>query len=122
MNAVTHIDGCTGHPPTWGCDACRAMQVAPSTAPNLSPGARRTQRNKAMIAAGVHPATRQPIDVALGTCGTCAHAIRVTHNSRSYWKCDLHRLGTSASEASDIRSSWPACDRHESRSTAAEAL
>jgi len=78
----------------------------------LSVDARRTIRNRELIAAGVHPATRQPILITGLTCATCAHHRAVTHytsRAKTWHKCDLHRLGTSHSAASDIRTSWPAC-------------
>ncbi len=80
--------------------------------PGLSADARRTIRNRELIAAGVHPATRQPILVTGLTCATCGHHRAVTHytsREKTWHKCALHRLGVSHSAASDIRTSWPAC-------------
>jgi hypothetical protein len=90
-------------------------QPAQPAAPPESAGRRLTRRNNDLIARGIHPATRQPIVAALGTCGTCARAHRYDHHNRTYWKCDLHRLGQSHSAASDVRVSWPACDLHTTR-------
>lgn len=78
-----------------------------------TPTQRRTQRNQATLHAGRHPATGAPLlDPGWGYhCLDCVHAIRVAGPNRSYWKCQHHRLGMSASEASDIRIRWPACTR-----------
>lgn len=77
----------------------------------LSIGARRTRRWRAMLEAGTHPATRRPVATPIGlhTCGTCHHHVIASAN-RTYHKCALHVLGTSSSEASDIRVRWPACE------------
>jgi hypothetical protein len=63
------------------------------------------------INVGMHPATRLPLLAADWgfQCGNCIHAVRVQGGARWHWKCARHRLGMSASEASDIRVSWPAC-------------
>lgn len=82
--------------------------------------AARTRRNNEMIEAGTHPATRRPLlvvpdGVGRPTCGDCAQhrAIR-SHRPTGYWhKCTISRLGLSHSAASDIRISWPACERFE---------
>lgn len=77
----------------------------------LSPTRRLTIRNQTLLAQGVHPATRRPIAGIDETCGSCAHCTRFSGSiGRVYIKCDLHRLGRSHSEASDIRASWPACE------------
>jgi len=83
--------------------------------PKESAGRRLTRRNNDLIAQGIHPATHHPIVAELGTCGTCTHAHQYQHHNRTYWKCDLHRLGQSHSAASDIRSSWVACSLHTTR-------
>ena len=79
----------------------------------LSATARRTMKQKATLAAGRHPATGQPLADTGATCRSCAHHhgynIRVSGPKRLVHKCDLHTLGESHSEASDIRESWPAC-------------
>jgi hypothetical protein len=72
---------------------------------------RRTIRNQGLIARGVHPATGEPLlDPGWGLhCGDCAHAVHLRAGNRAFWKCEWHRLGLSASAASDIRVGWPAC-------------
>lgn len=75
---------------------------------NLSADRRRTIRNNDLIARGIHPATGRTIAEGEDEmCGTCAHAVRVGHNSRSYWKCSL--AGVTRGAGTDIRVSWPAC-------------
>lgn len=68
-----------------------------------------TARNNACLEEGIHPATYQKVCTDLGKCGDCTHHQTTGHASRTYHKCDLHRLGMSHSTASDIRVSWPAC-------------
>lgn len=83
----------------------------PDPGPVLSVDQRRTQRNLAAIARGRHPATLLPLldpDWHF-TCGQCNHHVRITGGNRTYSKCDVSRLGLSASAASDIRQKWPAC-------------
>ena len=77
----------------------------------LSEDRRRTVRNRELLDAGIHPATRLPLPVeGTGTCGDCAHHHAYRESPPRVWhKCDLHRLGQSHSAASDIRVSWPAC-------------
>lgn len=108
---TTHLEDCTGWPLTVGCPGCIAVAHQPVSRDELSRTQRLTRRNADMLTIGVHPATRQPTAPELGRCGDCAHAHRVVHHSRAWWKCDLHRLGMSHSEASDIRVSWPACTK-----------
>lgn len=74
----------------------------------LSLARRRTLANNGMLDRGIHPATGRPLKGGDQTCGDCFHHKARTHN-RSWHKCELHRLGLSGSEASDIRVSWPAC-------------
>lgn len=77
---------------------------------DLSRGQRMTMLHRRMLAAGVHPATRRPLFVGTGEkCGTCNHHHAYQRHVRTYHKCDLHTLGESRSEASDIRIGWPAC-------------
>lgn len=78
---------------------------------DISPGRRLTIRNNTALALGVHPATRRPLLAAAPprTCAECVHCVAVL-GARRYWKCERHRLGKSASAASDIRKSWPACE------------
>lgn len=80
----------------------------------------RTRKNNEILAAGRHPATRlrllpHPEGLSPRTCGECLHHVAVGH-SRTYHKCDVSRLGISASAASDIRLKWPACELFEERS------
>jgi hypothetical protein len=66
----------------------------------------------ARIKAGVHPATGLSLR-GEGTCGECAHAVQVGHNTRTYWKCDLVRITRGA--GTDIRLKWPACEKFEAK-------
>ena len=78
-----------------------------------SPTVCRTARRKLLLEAGVHPATGAKLfpGVFGHTCGGCVHAVKVQHGNRTYWKCEVSRLGLSHSAASDIRTSWPACEQ-----------
>lgn len=78
----------------------------------LSAGQRRTVKARATIEAGKHPANGLPIDTT-HTCGDCVNLNRYHYRSRTYLKCEFHRLGESHSEASDMRASWPACPHWE---------
>lgn len=92
------VNGPAPLPPTSGSDACH-----PSGKPNYA------ARAKAKLAVGRHPATGTRTRPDVGTCGECVHHV-VSRYDKRYHKCEKHRLGTSSSEASDIRVSWPACD------------
>lgn len=83
-------------------------------ATQLSYGQRLTIRNRQQIERGIHPATNQPLhtDTTL-TCAGCIHHHRYTWHNGTYHKCARHRLGESHGEASDIRTSWPACAMYE---------
>ena len=63
-----------------------------------------------MLAAGVHPVTRRPLLPLADekTCGGCDHHFSHAHN-RTWHKCDLN---ASRGAATDIRVSFPACDRY----------
>lgn len=74
----------------------------------LSADRRRTLRNNAALARGEHPATRRPLRPDLGTCGECAHHMVTSDCARRYHKC---RFTQTRGAASDIRVSWPACDK-----------
>lgn len=76
----------------------------------LSRDRRRTQRQHALIAAGVHPLTRTPARPELGTCGDCVHRQLQAARGRSYPKCELGPV--TAGAATDVRRWWPACSRH----------
>lgn len=83
----------------------------PDPLAGMSEGRKLTHRNNLKLANGVHPATGHPLILVGATCGTCDHCHRKGwHGGRSWIKCDRHRLGMSASAASDVRASWPACD------------
>lgn len=82
---------------------------APDAVP-LSRDRRRTQRQHALIAAGVHPLTRTPARPELGTCGDCVHRQLQAARGRSYPKCELGPV--TAGAATDVRRWWPACSRH----------
>lgn len=69
--------------------------------PKLSVDRRRTLRNEALSARGLHPVSRRGLR-SEGTCGECNH---VTRHGR-YIKCDLNATG---GPATDIRLKWPAC-------------
>lgn len=77
-----------------------------------SPQRRRTIRQRLLIGAGVHPATRRP--TIEGTeCRGCSHLVLVDHHGRRYWKCDRHTLGITHGPATDVRLSWPGCTLRE---------
>lgn len=79
----------------------------------ISDGVALTRRNEAKLARGVHPATLRALLEPRGpTCGTCVHH-EVVNVGRAYHKCARHRLGMTASAASDIRLKWPACALYE---------
>lgn len=77
----------------------------------MSRDRRQTVRNETTLARGRHPATGlRLLDPGWHfTCGQCNHHVRITGGNRTYSKCDVSRLGLSASAASDIRQKWPAC-------------
>ncbi len=94
----------------------RLFDVEPVPEPEgLSATRRLTLRNNWMIANGTHPATGRPL-IPDRTCGECAH-FQIVRWSKTYFKCDIHRLGSSRSAASDIRQTWPACDQYEPKET-----
>ena len=74
----------------------------PPPAPRLSPDQRRTQRQRDMIAKGIHPATQRALLPGTQTCGTCDHLAR---SWGRYLKCGL----VTRSASTDIRAGWPAC-------------
>lgn len=99
-----------GDPPTLpGFEHLAPVAVVPDDA---SPTVRRTARRRLILEAGIHPATGARLFPAVfgHTCGGCIHAVKVRHGNRTYWKCNESRLGLSHSAASDIRTSWPACE------------
>ena len=62
-----------------------------------------------MLDVGIHPATRLGLAGNGECCGTCVSHILIQPHNRTFHKCERHVLGISASAASDIRVSWPAC-------------
>jgi hypothetical protein len=87
-------------------------------------GERRRRRQAAAVAAGYHPLhlvvvgvrlhPEANLDAPVGTrsapftCGSCVHRFNVGGNAKSYPKCDVPGRA-SHSEATDVKSSWPAC-------------
>lgn len=67
----------------------------------ISVDRRRTLRNEALLARGLHPVSRRALR-GQGTCGECSHCCR---NGR-YIKCDLNATN---GPGTDIRLKWPAC-------------
>lgn len=80
----------------------------------ISAGRRRTLRAAALLAEGKHPANGLPINRD-HRCGQCVHLVANPRNTKTFHKCPHHRYGTSHSEASDMRTTWPACPRFEAR-------
>ena len=74
----------------------------------LSAGQRLTLRNRNLIAAGIHPATRQPL-IEGKHCAECAHAFPRGGSQRTFWKCAKHIRGVTCGAGTDIRVSWRAC-------------
>lgn len=65
--------------------------------------ARATARRRALLANGIHPATRRPFPPdSDATCGDCAH-LYVKVQSRRWFKCDATPY------CYDMRRRWPAC-------------
>jgi len=71
----------------------------------LGRDARRTARHRALIAQGIHPATRRPLVDDGHTCGDCTHLL-VKRRSGTWFKCALQLHD---GQGLDIRKSWPAC-------------
>lgn len=93
-------------------------------------------RQAAKISVGEHPLSgvgqvpaRIPLAPAgTGTCGTCVHKMRPHHHQRRYPKCGAGSFRVpdgdgyrevwpraAHSEATDLRSWWPACTAYEPR-------
>ena len=79
---------------------------APVEAEPLSADARRTERRRQYLEAGIHPATGLPLADNGETCATCVH-----HRPGRFHKCLL--AGVTHGPGTDIRVSWPACQRWE---------
>ena len=82
--------------------------------------ARRTARQKDLIARGIHPATKLRLhpDWAAGPglrCGDCAHLWRkaLYGRDKSFFKCSVAAHG--AQDGPDMREWWPACTAFEAR-------
>ncbi len=89
---------------------------------DLGVDARRTRRDRQLIADGWHPLSRLMPGLRLHRdavrlegptdrreslrCRDCRFAQKGTYHNRVYWKCGWH---TSRSAASDLRRWWPAC-------------
>jgi hypothetical protein len=72
---------------------------------------RRTLRNNAMLARGIHPTTRAKLLHAewSRTCGDCDHHVVNAGHAKTYHKCDAALM--TMGPATDVRVSWPACER-----------
>ena len=44
------------------------------------------------------------------TCGSCAHACRLKHSSKTFIKCGLMKHHWTHGPGSDIRAGWAACE------------
>lgn len=89
----------------------------------LSADAKRTAKQHAAVAAGIHPLTKTKARPDLGTCGTCALRNLIDHHAGTHPKCTLganlekrrsgpfmtHGAGT------DCRAWWPACDNWQAK-------
>lgn len=98
-------------------------EPTPDPAAGLSADQRRTLRQAANVAAGVHPLTRGPLHELASrhrdatapkddpfTCGSCWFREVIRYHNRTYAKCtqgDGKRITHSA--ATDVRAWWPAC-------------
>jgi hypothetical protein len=96
-----------------------------------TPGRRRTLRQRALIAGGVHPLTGRSRPVLKlhpeegRRCGNCRFRELALHYDYRYPKCfwtgslgpeELHKHGhprVTHGEATDVRAWWPACTDHE---------
>ncbi len=105
----------------------RLEDPAPAnTRESVGVDARRTQRQRALIAKGEHPLTRLPLHPQAPadtgpqvrrpqpfTCGTCTHLLDLDYHNRRYLKCEI--AGDTHCAASDCRRWWPACRQYEPR-------
>ncbi|GAA0374818.1 hypothetical protein GCM10009530_26680 [Microbispora corallina] len=102
----------------------------PPPAPAESEGVKRSRRQAAMLAAGLHPlsavlssplrlhAEAGPADdrTADGRrCGNCQFRKLLGHHNRRYPKCIYGDGRISHGEATDVRKWWPGCMNHEWR-------
>ena len=81
----------------------------PEPAEPMSKDRRRTARQRHLLAQGIHPATRRPLLGGGETCSGCVAFLRVAHHDKAYLKCVA--AGLSHGAGTDVRASWPACDR-----------
>lgn len=84
----------------------------PEPAPQLSQGARLTQRLQGLAAAGRNPLTGEPGHPTL-TCGSCVHRVYRGNVAGRYPKCVHPDTPISGGPATDVRGYWPACPRHQ---------
>lgn len=75
----------------------------------------RTERQKLMLARGQHPTGNGEVNRD-HHCGECTHCVMNGYKGHHWYKCEVSRLGTSSSAASDIRISWPSCAKFEAKS------
>jgi hypothetical protein len=112
---LTPCSGGSGCSPSGCCPAAAELtlfDVTPIPPPEkISPDRRRTARQRALIAAGIHPLMGGPTHPDRGTCGTCTHRIHISGGGRTWPKCDLHEL--THGPGSDCRAWWAACGRYE---------
>lgn len=83
----------------------------PEPPEGLGADARRTFRQRQMIATGTHPATKLPLLSTFPesrTCGDCIHLWHKGYQNFSGWKCDL--AGHGDRDSTDMRKWWPACE------------
>lgn len=87
------------------------VPTAVQTTTPLSAGRKLTQRQRAQIAAGIHPLTGGPVDPnPAHRCGNCNHRVHRASGSRSFPKCDADSgQRITAGPATDVRAYWPAC-------------
>jgi hypothetical protein len=86
----------------------------------LSAGARLTRRNNAAIAAGIHPATRQPLTDTTSRCArlrASSSAVATSITART-GNASKHVRGFTFGAASDIRVTWPDCALYQERTSA----
>lgn len=101
----------------------------PEPAPALSPDQQRTERQRALVAKGIHPLTgglvhddADPAACAPGasrdqpfTCGSCRFRRSLRHHDTSFPKCTRDESRITNGPATDVRAWWPACRAYEAR-------
>ena len=88
----------------------------PSLFPDLEPEPHQLRPLKSRLTAGMNG--RGPEGE---TCGSCAHCVRLKHDSRTYLKCGLMRHHWTNGAGTDIRARWPACEHWEPTTPAIDA-